>query len=72
MKTLLNVTEIYRIDTEESVQTAINQEKENALEQGYTLKSYSSKMKEKKSKGEIIDSGYEVIFKKEFNTFWEV
>lgn len=72
MKTLLNVTEIYRIDTEEGVQTAINQEKENALEQGYTLKSYSSKMKEKKSKGEIIDSGYEVIFKKEFNTFWEV
>ena len=72
MRTLLNVTEIYRIDTEEGVQTAINQEKENALEQGYTLKSYSSKMKEKKSKGEIIDSGYEVIFKKEFNTFWEV
>ena len=72
MKTLLNVNEIYRIDTEEGVQTAINQEKENALEQGYTLKSYSSKMKEKKSKGEIIDSGYEVIFKKEFNTFWEV
>ena len=72
MKTLLNVPEIYIIDTEEGVQTAINQEKENALEQGYTLKSYSSKMKEKKSKGEIIDSGYEVIFKKEFNTFWEV
>ncbi len=71
MKVLLNVTEVYRIDTEEDVQAAIEAEKENAAEKGYILKGYSSKMKEKKSKGEIIDVGYEVTFKKEFNTFWE-
>ena len=71
MKVLLNVTEVYRIDTEEDVQAAIEAEKEDANEKGYILKGYSSKMKEKKSKGEVIDDGYEVTFKKEFNTFWE-
>lgn len=71
MKTLLNTTEVFRIDTEEEVQAAIEEEKSLANEQGYILKGYSSKIKEKKSKGEIIDQGYEVTFKKEFNTFWE-
>ena len=49
----------------------IEAEKEDANEKGYILKGYSSKMKEKKSKGEVIDDGYEVTFKKEYNTFWE-
>lgn len=71
MKAILNVTEVYRIDTEEEVQIAIEEAKQEANDEGYILKGYSSKVKEKKSKGEIIDNGYEVTLKKEFNTFWE-
>ena len=72
MKVLLNRTDVYRVDTEEEVKQAIEEAKEEAEEQGYVLKGYSSKLKEKKSKGEVIDEGYEVTFKVEYNTFWEV
>lgn len=72
MKVILSNTEIYRIDSEEEVKEAIEEAKSEADSQGYILKGYSSKLKEKKSKGEVIDAGYEVTLKKEFNTFWEV
>ena len=72
MKVLLNRTDVYRVDTEEEIKQAIEEAKEEAEEQGYVLKGYSSKFKEKKSKGEVIDEGYEVTFKVEYNTFWEV
>lgn len=71
MKVILSNTEIYRIDSEEEVKEAIEEAKANANLEGYILKGYSSKIKEKKSKGEVIDSGYEVTLKKEYNTFWE-
>lgn len=71
MKVILSNTEIYRIDSEEEVKEAIEEAKTNADLEGYILKGYSSKIKEKKSKGEVIDSGYEVTLKKEYNTFWE-
>ncbi len=71
MKILLNKTEVYRINTEEEVKTVIDEAKEDAFENGYILKGYSTKVKEKKSKGEVIDEGFEVTLKKEYNTFWE-
>lgn len=71
MRVLLSNTEVYRIDSEEEVKEAIEEAKANANADGYILKGYSSKIKEKKSKGEVIDSGYEVTLKKEYNTFWE-
>lgn len=71
MKRLLNVTEVYRIDSEEEVNAAIQEEKEKAFSGGYTLKGYSSKLKEKKSKGEVVDLGFELIIKKELDSFWE-
>ena len=71
MKVLLSNTEVYRIDTEEEVKEAIEEAKTNANLEGYILKGYSTKIKEKKSKGEVIDAGYEVTLKKEYNTFWE-
>ena len=71
MRVLLSNTEVYRIDSEEEVKEAIEEAKANANTDGYILKGYSSKIKEKKSKGEVIDSGYEVTLKKEYNTFWE-
>lgn len=72
MKALLSTTEVYRIDSEEEVAETIENAKASADDEGYVLKGYSTKIKEKKSKGEIIDFGYEVTLKKEHNSFWEV
>lgn len=65
------VTEIYRIDTEEEVQAFNEQLKEEAVTDGYVLKSYSYTLKEKKAKGEVIDSAYQVKAVKEYAQFWE-
>ena len=65
------VTEVYRIDTEEEVQTFNEQLKDEAVEEGYVLKSYSYTLKEKKAKGEVIDSAYHVKVVKEYSQFWE-
>lgn len=65
------VTEVYRIDTEEEVQTFNDQLKDEAVEEGYVLKSYSYTLKEKKAKGAVIDSAYQVKVVKEYSQFWE-
>ena len=70
-KNINQVTEVYRIDTEEEVQVFNEQLKENAIEEGYVLKSYSYTLKEKKSKGEVIDSAYAVKVVKEYSGFWD-
>lgn len=72
MKTILDITEQYRVDTEEEVKEFIEEIKEKGKEEGYIVKSYSSSLKEKKSKGEIVDSGYLLKVTKSINTFWEV
>ena len=70
-KYINQVTEVYRIDTEEEVQNFIEELKAAAVEEGYVLKSCSYTLKEKKSKGEILDQAYSVKVVKEFSTFWE-
>lgn len=65
------VTENYRIDTEEEVQAFNEQLKEEAVEEGYVLKSYSYTLKEKKKSGEVLDSAYAVKVVKEFTAFWD-
>lgn len=71
MKTILDITEQYRVDSEEEVKEFIEEVKEKGKEEGYIVKSYSSSLKEKKSKGEIIDSAYLVKITKSINGFWE-
>lgn len=71
MKKKIQITEIYRIDTENEVQNFIEEQKASAEEQGYIFKSCSYTLKEKKSKGDIIDSAYQVKITKDFNSFWE-
>lgn len=56
MEQLLKETLEFRCDTEELAQKLIQRFKDNAAAEGYELASYSSTLKEKKSKGEIIDS----------------
>lgn len=70
-KYLNQMTEVYRIDTEEEVQAFIEAQKSEALQEGYVLKSCSYTLKEKKSKGEIIDSAYQVKVVKDFSEFWD-
>lgn len=71
MKTILDITEQYRVDTEEEVKEFIEEIKEKGKEEGYIVKSYSSSLKEKKSKGEVVDFGYLVKVTKSINGFWE-
>ena len=71
MKVINQITEVYRIDSEEEVRAFNEEFKAEALDEGYILKSYSYTLKEKKSKGEVIDSAYQVKVIKEFSGFWE-
>ena len=71
MRYVNQVTEVYRIDTEEEVQAFNEQLKEEAVAEGYVLKSYSYTLKEKKKNGEVLDAAYVVKAVKEYAQFWE-
>jgi len=64
MKYLCEVTEKYRIDSENEAKAFIEEQKK---ENRYALKKYSSELKERKAKGEIVDSWYQVVLVKSFN-----
>ena len=64
MKYLCEVTEKYRIDSENEAKSFIEEQKK---ENRYALKKYSSELKERKQKGEIVDSWYQVVLVKSFN-----
>lgn len=64
MKYLCEVTEKYRIDSENEAKAFIEEQKK---ENRYALKKYSSELKERKQKGEIVDSWYQVVLIKSFN-----
>ena len=68
MKILLSTVETYRVNTEEEVAALIEEMKANAI--NYNLVSHASKYKEKKKKGIVVDSGYEVKIGKVFEKFW--
>jgi hypothetical protein len=63
MKYLIQVTEVYRVDTEEQVKDMIEEAKADS---SFLLLKYTSQYKERKSKGEVIDSWYKVSFVKGF------
>lgn len=70
MKYLLSVTETYRVDSEEEVETLIAEAKEDT---SFTLAKYDREFKEKKSKGEVIDQAYVVkLTKKYYDNLWDV
>lgn len=71
MKYVNQVTEVYRVDTEEEVRAFNEELKAEAIEEGYILKSYSYTLKEKKLKGEVVDQAYIVKAVKEYATFWD-
>ena len=64
MKYLCEVTEKYRVDSESEAKAFIEEQKQN---NAYSMKKYSSELKERKQKGEIVDQWYQVTLVKTFN-----
>ena len=64
MKYLIEVTENYRVDSETEAAALIEEAKQNQRQ--YSLSKYSSVQKERKSKGEVVDSWYRVSLTKKF------
>ena len=60
---IVKITEEYIVDTEEEVKALIEKAKADT---GFELIKYSSDKKEKKSKGEVIDSWYSLKLTKKF------
>lgn len=56
MEELLKRTEEYRVNNEAEAEALIGKAKQDEAVEGYELKSYKMVKKDKKSKGEIIDS----------------
>lgn len=56
MAELMKRTEDYMVGSEEEAKILIEKAKADERNEGYELKSYKMTKKEKKSKGEIIDS----------------
>lgn len=67
MKILMKTTDVYRVDNEEEAVDMINDYKDRQLTEGYTLSKSGYVLKNKKSKGEIIDSWAIVTVEKTFN-----
>lgn len=63
MKYLTQVTETYRIDTEEQVISTIEEAKNDTR---FTLVKHTSQYKERKAKGEVVDAWYKVTLTKQF------
>lgn len=64
MKYLCEVTEKYRVDSEKEAKEFIEEQKKNSA---YSMKKYASELKERKQKGEVVDSWYQVTLIKTFN-----
>lgn len=55
---ILKQTDEIRVDTEEDAKALIESFKEKAARDGYEISSYAATHKEKKSKGEVVESYY--------------
>ncbi len=63
-KYLLNVTEVYRVDTESEAIKFIDEARQDNR---FTLKKHSSVYRERKQKGEVVDAWWKVSLTKEFD-----
>lgn len=63
MRYLISTTEVYRVDNETAVENLIEEAKSASA---YDCTKYTREYKEKKQKGEVIDSWYKVTLTKKF------
>ena len=64
---LMKNTEVHRVNNEEEAVQMIERCKNDQISEGYTLTKSGYVLKNKKSKGEIIDSWAVVTLEKTFN-----
>ena len=63
MKYLITTTEVYRVDTEEQVKQIIGEAK---TDNHFIVTKYTSQYKERKQKGEVVDSWWKLSITKQF------
>lgn len=68
MTRILKVVETYRADSEDEVNDLIENAKADS---SFDLAKYSSEYKEKKSKGDVVDSGWVTQLTKVYSQMWE-
>ena len=64
---LIKTTENYRVDTEQEAMDMLESAKNAQLTDGYTLQKSGYSIKQKKSKGEVIDEYFIVSLTKNFD-----
>lgn len=64
---LMKNTEVHRVNNEEEAVQMIERYKNSQITEGYTLTKSGYVLKNKKSKGEIVDSWAVVTLEKTFN-----
>lgn len=67
MKILLKTTDVYRVNDEDEAVKMIEKAKTDSLSEGYTLTKSGYVIKNKKQKGEIVESWAIVTLEKTFN-----
>lgn len=67
-KFLVSTCEVYRVETESEVKRAIEEAKQDS---SFALTKYVSEYKERKLKGEVVDSYYKLTLTKTFNDIKE-
>lgn len=70
MARTLKITEEIRVDSESEAKDVMEQYRQDARNNGYTLSATGYTYKCKKSKGEIIDEGYIVKTTKVLSEMW--
>lgn len=70
MARTLKITEEIRVDSESEAKDVMEQYRQDARNNGYTISSTGYTYKEKKSKGEVVDCGFLVKISKVYDEFW--
>ncbi len=65
-KALVSTVESYRLETEDDVNRFKQEQREEADRIGYVINTFNISLKERKSKGEVVESWYIVSIKKIF------
>ncbi len=65
-KALISTVETYRIETEDEVNCFKQEQREEADRIGYIINTFNISLKERKEKGEVVESWYIVSIKKIF------
>ena len=65
-KALVSTVESYRLETEDEVNRFKQEQREEADRIGYVINTFNISLKEKKSKGEVVETWYIVSIKKIF------